>query len=186
MKEVNFLDVTLDLRNGLYRPYMKPDDIPQYVHKLSNHPPSIISNIPAGINKRLSTLSANESIINQAVPPYQEALQKSGYDYKLKFEASPNQSPPKKKRQRRRQVTWFNPPFSHNVKTPIGSKFLRLLDYHIPKGHPLHPIINRNTVKISYRCLPNMAKIISKHNSKLLKNSQPIENNPQNKSRLSP
>ena len=98
-KEVNFLDVTLDLRTGLYKPFIKPNDIPLYVHKLSNHPPSIIENLPAGINKRLSSLSANEEIFNQAVPIYQEALRKSGYEYKLKFEAPPkNPSPPRKRK----------------------------------------------------------------------------------------
>ena len=46
MKEVNFLDVTLDLRSGLYKPYNKPNDTPLYVHKNSNHPPSILKNPP--------------------------------------------------------------------------------------------------------------------------------------------
>ena len=30
-------------------------------------------------------------------------------------------------------------------------------------------MINRNTVKLSYRCLPNMENIISKHNAKVMK-----------------
>ena len=34
----------------------------------------------------------------------------------------------------------------------------------------LQPLINRYTVKLSYRCLPNMGMIISQHNSKVLKN----------------
>ena len=72
---------------------------------------------------------------------------------------------------------WFNPPFSCNIKTNIGSKLLRLLDYHFPKEHPLHPLINRNTVKISYRCLPNLGKVISKHNSKVMKESLQTEEN---------
>ena len=75
MKEVNFLDVTLDLRSGLYKPYNKPNDTPLYVHKNSNNPPSILKNLPAGINKRLSSLSANEEIFKQATPTFQEALQ---------------------------------------------------------------------------------------------------------------
>ena len=43
MKEVNFLDVNLDLRTGLYKTFTKPNDTPLYIHKKSNHPPSIIS-----------------------------------------------------------------------------------------------------------------------------------------------
>ena len=30
---VNFLDVTLDLRESIYRPYMKPNEVPLYVHR---------------------------------------------------------------------------------------------------------------------------------------------------------
>jgi hypothetical protein len=56
---------------------------------------------------------------------------------------------------------------------------LRLLDNHFPKEHPLHHLINRNTVKVSYRCLPNLGKVISKHNSKVMKQSLQTEENPQ-------
>ena len=102
-------------------------------------PPSIIENLPAGINKRLSSLSANEEIFNKAVPIYQEALRKSGYEYKLKFEAPPKEPLPPKKKKNSREITWFNPPFDCQVKTNIGAKFLRLIDQHFPKGHPLPP-----------------------------------------------
>ena len=174
-KSVDFLDIIMDLRDGLYRPYLKPSDAPKYVHKMSNHPPTITKNLPAGINKRLSSISANEDIFNQAAPVYQDALKNSGYDYELKFE--PPQPPSSKKRCRSRKITWFNPPFACNVKTNIGAKFLRLLDKIYPKGHILHPLLNRNTIKISYRCLPNLGNIIAKHNAKLLK--EPAELQPQ-------
>ena len=42
LKEVDFLDVTLNLKNGFYRPYKKPDDKLVYIHSMSNHPPQII------------------------------------------------------------------------------------------------------------------------------------------------
>jgi hypothetical protein len=166
-KCVDFLDITMDLRDGIYRPYMKPNDVPVYVNKMSNHPPAVTKNLPAGVNKRLSLISANEEVFNQAAKPYQEALSKSGYQHQLRFEPIPPE--PSKKRHRRRNITWFNPPFSKDVKTNIGAKFLRLLEKCFPKGHILHPIMNRNTVKLSYRCLPNLAQAISKHNSKILK-----------------
>ena len=54
---------------------------------------------------------------------------------------------------------------------------MRLLDYHFPKEHPLHPLINRNTIKISYRCLPNLGKVIAKHNSKVMKQNLQTEEN---------
>ena len=60
LKVVNFLDVTLDLNTGLYKPFMKPNDIPVYVDMKSNHPPSILKNIPAAVNKRVSKIPANQ------------------------------------------------------------------------------------------------------------------------------
>ena len=66
-------------------------------------------------------------------------------------------------------VTWFNPPYSLNVETNVGRIFLKLLDTHFPPGHILRSVMNRNKVKVSYRCLPNMGSIIAKHNSKILR-----------------
>ena len=54
MKIVNYLDVTLNLNDGTYRPYQKPDNIIQYIHVGSNHPPNMIKEIPKTIGKRLS------------------------------------------------------------------------------------------------------------------------------------
>ena len=123
-KIVNFLDVTLDLNSGIYKPYMKPNNTPLYINKDSNHPPSIIKNIPAAVNKRLCNISANERVFKEAIPPYQNALNKSGYDYKLRYEKVTNNN--NNKRNRHRNVTWFNPPFSTNVYTNIGAKFLKI------------------------------------------------------------
>ena len=58
-------------------------DIPAYVDVKSNHPPAIPKNIPLGVNRRLSRISANETVFNQAAPAYQAALDKSGYSHKL-------------------------------------------------------------------------------------------------------
>ena len=86
-KSVNYLDITLDLTDFSYKPYIKTNDIPNYVHNQSNHlPSSIIKNLPASINRRLSTISANEEIFNEAAPIYQDALRRSGYEYQLKFD----------------------------------------------------------------------------------------------------
>ena len=171
-KSVNFLDVTLDLDSGLFRPYMKPNNTIQYVNKNSNHPPSITKNLPAAVNKRLKSISANKEIFRDAIPPYQKALNECGYNFNLQFE--PGVGNEAKKRNRGRKITWFNPPFSANVSTNIGAKFLRIIDTCFPTGHPLHKIINRNTVKVSYRCMPNMKRILGRQNSKIAnQNSAP-------------
>ena len=74
-------------------------------------------------------------------------------------------SPP---RNRGRKITWFNPPFAENVSTNIGKKCLRLIETCFPPGHPLHQIFNINSVKISYKCTPNLAKSIAAHNANIL------------------
>ena len=51
MKEVNYLDVTFSLNDGTYQPYQKPDNIIQYIHVESNHPPTIIKQNPKAIKK---------------------------------------------------------------------------------------------------------------------------------------
>ena len=81
----------------------------------SNHPPSILKNIPLGVNNRLSRISSNDTVFNMAAPLYQAALDKSGYSHKLEFDSNINTK--KRKKNRKRNVTWFNPPYSVNVKT---------------------------------------------------------------------
>jgi len=44
--ETDFLDVSFDLANKLYKPYRKPDNDPIYVNINSNHPKSIVEAIP--------------------------------------------------------------------------------------------------------------------------------------------
>ena len=43
-----------------------------------------------------------------------------------------------------------------------------------PPSHPLSKIINRNTIKVSYRCMPNMGRVISKHNSQVSKKEMDV------------
>ena len=66
---------------------------------------------------------------------------------------------------RKRNMIWFNPPYSANVVTKVGKHFLSLLDKHF--HNKFHQIFNRNTVKISYSLLPNMKTIINSHNHKI-------------------
>ncbi|XP_067933264.1 uncharacterized protein [Watersipora subatra] len=46
-KSVNYLDITLHLNNGNYKPFNKPNNLPIYVSSKSNHPRNIIKNLPA-------------------------------------------------------------------------------------------------------------------------------------------
>ena len=103
-KIVNFLDITLDLNTGLYKPYMKPNNKILYVHKESNHPRAVTDNLPMNINNRLSRLSANEEIFNEAAPPYQQALIDSEYEHILKFQPNIRSNNRKKKQEQKMLV----------------------------------------------------------------------------------
>ena len=69
-----------------------------------------------------------------------------------------------------------DPPYSHNTTTNIGKKFLDIIDTCFPPTHKLHRLLNRNTVKLSCSCMPNMKQIIASHNKTLIntKNAKPI------------
>ena len=176
-KIINFLDITLNLDTGLFEPFMKENNKIFYVHELSNHPPSIIKNLPQNVNNRLSKISANEEVFATKIAPYQAALDASGYTHKLTFDPNARNRPSRENRNRNRKVTWFNPPWSHNVKTNVGKKFLDIIKETFPNTHPLHKYCNRNTIKISYRCMNNMKREISRHNNKILNGNNNNNNN---------
>lgn len=66
--------------------------------------------------------------------------------------------------------------FSKNVKSNIGRKFINLIDRYFPAGHKLKKIFNRNTLKLSYSCMPNVKQIIDGHNKTTLKKDIEAQN----------
>ena len=164
-KNVDFLDINLDLERDIYKPYMKPNDISVYVHVQSNHPKSVLKNIPLSVNKRLNLISSSKEVFEEAIPPYQEALRKSGHSFELNYSL---QNISGGRKNRKRKIIYFNPPFSMNVKSKIGEEFLGLISKHFPKNNPLSNIINKNTVKLSYSCMPNLKQKVNQHNKKVM------------------
>ena len=67
-----------------------------------------------------------------------------------------------------RKITSFNPPFNISVATNVAKMFLSVIDKHFPKDKRLSKIFNRNTIKVSYSCLPNVKQTISNNNHRLL------------------
>ena len=78
-KVVDFLDITFNLNNGIYKPYEKPNNRLLYINKSSNHPPQIINQLPKIISDRLSRSSSNNEVFNTAKGEYEETLKSSGY-----------------------------------------------------------------------------------------------------------
>ena len=170
LKISDFLYIYLDLEIDKFYPYRKLNDTPLYVHRESNHPLNIIKQLPKMASERVSNLSCNEDEFIKASDEYQNVLRNSGFKDKLIYTPC-NQ---RNRTQRNRKIIWYNPPFDLQVKTNIDKTFFHLLDKNFPPHHRLHKIINRNTVKISHSCMPNMASHISSQNKNIIQESKKI------------
>ena len=140
-------NVALNIHTDKFKPYAKPNSAPAYVNKISNPPQQIIKNLLKSINKRLSSMSSDETTFNDNKSIYQKALDNSGYKHKLEFKKNAETTT---LRNRPRNTLWFNPPFNLEVSTNIGQSFLRLLDRSFPRSSSLHKVFNRNNTKVSY------------------------------------
>ena len=164
----------------MYYPYRKPNDRPLYVNANSNHPPTILKQLPTMVNTRLSLLSINEDEFDKAKPLYENALKSSGFNKCLKFENTQTT----RLRNRSREVIWFNPSYNAEVKTNIGKIFLKLVKKHFHKRHRYRKIFNTNTIKLSYSCTPNVKNLMKQHNISIMKseaNTNKIDCNCRNK-----
>ena len=125
---------------------------------------------------------------------YQEALERAGHRHILTFkgisnEAEINPETPQglndtsntqiqrgynptersKRKNRHRNVIWYNPPFNDAAKTDIGKVFLRLIHKHFDNNPELKKLFNKNNVKVSYSCGRNVKQDIQGHNKHILK-----------------
>ena len=120
------------------------------------------------IGKRLSELSWNKETLEKATPPYTDVLKKSRFKENLVYRPKTTTNNVFDKKQRKRKIIWFNPPYFVNVKTNVGKIFLSLLKKHFPQKNKLHKIFNKNNVKISYSCMSNISTTIAGHNKSFL------------------
>ena len=137
-------------------PYRRPSNTPLYIYCESDHLPSFIKQQPSMTKKRVSNLLCNENEFNKAKTLHKSALKSSGFNYSMKFEAPVENA----RRNRNRNVIWFNPPYSLNVKTNICKVFLKLARKHFPKSHKLSTIFDLNTIKISCSSMRNVKNLI--------------------------
>ena len=110
--------------------------------------------------------SSNKDIFEESAPHFNTILKNSGFHEKIEF--NKNQPTNQRRKNRQRNIIWYNPPFSKNVKTNIAKKFLNIVKKHFPKEHKFYKLFNKNNIKISYSCMDNMKKILNSHNKKLL------------------
>ena len=73
-------------------------------------------------------------------------------------------------------MLWFNPPFNGEVSTNITRLFLNTIAKHFQKGTKLGKLFNKNNIKVSYSCTPNIKSIIDSHNRKVLQGKKDTSN----------
>ena len=186
----NFLDVTLDVSNNSYKPFIKTNQHPSYININSNHPINIIKQVPKAVNL-ICKLSANEKIFNKSSKMYRDALKNSGFKEKFRYleENMPNDINKENKynhknKDRKRKIICFNPPFCKLASINVGKYFLKLIDKLFKHENILHEIFNKKTFKISYSCTKNISQIIKYHNKEIIKEFQNRANNNSNSKKI--
>lgn len=104
---LNFLDITLHLKEGKFMPFRKPNDIPLYVDSRSNHSPSILKQILKTIHRRISSLSSGQQSFNEFM---KIALKASNFKFPLQYSNATPTSTPSSRRKRHRNVGSFKLP----------------------------------------------------------------------------
>ena len=105
-QRTNFLDITFNLANDTYKSYGKPNDEPLYINNSSNHPPSILRELPNSINTRINTLSCDKGTFDTAAPECNEALRRS--DFNAQLTNQPPNAYTNTRLSRSRNVIWYN------------------------------------------------------------------------------
>ena len=90
--------MTFDLDNNAYKPFdnNKPIDM----NKHSNHPPSILKQLPKSIEKRISETSSNKDIFDKSIKPYKDALTETGFSEALNYNAPTTNKKQKNRKQK--------------------------------------------------------------------------------------
>ena len=166
LRRTDFLDVELDLDAKSYAPFHKRNSRILYVNARSNHPKAVTGSIPKAVNDRLIKRSSGEKEFDGAKEEYQLALKEAGYDDVLKYRKEEGET----KRRRKRNITWFNPPYCASVKTNVARRYINLVRKHFDKRNPLRKLFNKSNMRVSYCCMGNIGSIIKAHNAKVLKN----------------
>ena len=94
------------------------------------------------IHKRLSVLSYSKDKFDKAKLLYKKSLQEIGHIATISY----TQTEVKSNKNRSRNIIWFNPPFSQNVKTNIGKILLKLIKKTVSQIMSVFTIFNQDTI----------------------------------------
>ena len=120
VKIANFLEVEINLDTDAYQLYRKPDSIPVYINRKSNHHPTTIKKFSKAIAKRIPDILMSQS---QYIQMYSE---KMFFHDKITFITKITNIKTNKKKSHKRKIFWFNPPYYLSDKTN-GKIFLKII-----------------------------------------------------------
>ena len=83
----------LNLTDGSCCPYRQPNNTTQYIDARSNHPPSILKQLPSAINRLISGISCNKKSFDKAKQHYEDALKRSGHTTNFTYMANGTSTP---------------------------------------------------------------------------------------------
>ena len=134
-----------------------------------------MTDIPKAVSKRLRNISRNKNVFDRNTDIYQAALKNGGFDGKITCNDQSEQAnsinikEANQARKLKHAIIWYNLPYSMNVETNKGKTFFKLLQKHFPTTHLVYTIFNKNKIKISYSCVPNMRSKISSQQQTYIK-----------------
>ena len=96
--------------------------------------------LPESISRRINEFLSDKNVFNNFEELFNNTLSNTGFDHKIKFQPLTENKGRTRDKNRGRKTVWFNPPYSCNVATNIGKKFLLLLDKHFLKVHKVNKV----------------------------------------------
>ena len=109
-------------------------------------------------------MSSSKNIFQESVIYYKKCLKSSGHKTKLQYEQPKENN--QNKRKRKRNIFWFNPPYSKSMNNNIERILTKLISKRFPPNHKLVKTFNKNTRKLNCSSMPNIRSKINNHNKK--------------------
>lgn len=78
------------------------------------------------MERRVSDISADQEVFEEAAPLYQNVLKASGFVSTIEYQGTATRTVGGSKNKRKRKILWCNPPFKKTVSTNVTATFLKL------------------------------------------------------------
>ena len=129
---MDFLGLTFYLNTGPYKSFNKPNNT---LYKQNSTPPNVSKKQTFGIKQKVELYIFRQETFWRNGHCVLARTENSGYNHKLHFDDQCRGF--KKKRSRKLNLIYFNPPYSAGVNTRVGAKVLKLVDTCLPPANPL-------------------------------------------------